>query len=472
VSNLDIHAGRTIENIGPVFKPSSWRTRIDFINHLILNNNILISILAEQGGGKTAFSNLLQVNLDTNISSCVLTASALFERESFVAQIASKLNYHGEMAISKFIAQSKAHKRHALVIIDDAHHLPAAFIEEILSALQQQGSSGYFHVCLVSDHSLVALLNNLALNRKDMIHSIELNPLSESETKAYLIDCMSRVPGVEKIVTDERIKKFHHLTGGKIAAINKQMAAFISGNARGSRRADKPYKRLSVVASAVMAAVAVAYLWQPETFQLVPSTELVRQVPKPLLTARNEVSTQDLPNLKSEIPGWQVESVKQALEAMPLRRSELVAINDEDNTLHEDLVVMDKVVVIPKIVQRQVSQEVISGKKSIHVASYKSVKKAVNSELSHAALKPNNNYTIQLLASHNRAEIERFTQKNHIKGKIKILRTERGGLDWYILAFGEYTQRDLARQAAHHLPSALRKFKPWVRPMSELQLLG
>ncbi len=159
-------------------KPVSWLAKIDFIAHLVLDNNlannVLISILGEQGSGKTTFATLLQTELFPKIKSCVFAASPLFDRAICLQQMGVLLGISGDPSISSFIEHSNAQKTHTVLVIDDAHHLPVAFIEDILKALQQQGRGGYFHVCLVSGFSLVPILNKLAQGTyTDMIHSIE-----------------------------------------------------------------------------------------------------------------------------------------------------------------------------------------------------------------------------------------------------------------------------------------------------------
>lgn len=61
--------------------------------------------------------------------------------------------------------------------------------------------------------------------------------------------------------------------------------------------------------------------------------------------------------LKSQIPVFHLAAKRQILEAVPLRRAELLVMgqNDEDNQ-NASMVVMDKVIVMPKMILSNVTQ--------------------------------------------------------------------------------------------------------------------
>lgn len=58
---------------------------------------------------------------------------------------------------------------------------------------------------------------------------------------------------------------------------------------------------------------------------------------------------QSEPRYVSQIPKFRVAARRQLVSAMPRGKSAIVALNDDDQ-LNESLVVMDKVVVIPKVI--------------------------------------------------------------------------------------------------------------------------
>jgi DamX protein len=121
-----------LESQTKILKPSSWLTKIDVINQLVISNNILISILGEHRSGKTSFANLLQAELTLKVKTILMTASSAVDKDLFLQQLGSILELSSETSLDKYVAVINERKAHVLLIIDDAEFLPANFIEEIL----------------------------------------------------------------------------------------------------------------------------------------------------------------------------------------------------------------------------------------------------------------------------------------------------------------------------------------------------
>lgn len=69
----------------------------------------------------------------------------------------------------------------------------------------------------------------------------------------------------------------------------------------------------------------------------------------PALSIRPALHIQSEPFYASKIPMFRVSAKRQLVSAMPLRKGKIVAFN-EDELINEAWVVMDKVVVIPKVI--------------------------------------------------------------------------------------------------------------------------
>ncbi len=453
-----------------IFKPISWLTKIEFINQLVLGNNLLISVLGEHGSGKTTFSNMLYSMASSEINPYLLSASPLFTREYYLAEVAAQLHYHGDLSIAGVIEHCNTQQKRTLIIIDDAHYLPEDFISEILGALRLQDEQGCFNICLVSNRSMIPTLNKLALDNEDMIHSIELGPLTERETKTYIEERLSKRQGTDVEVTDQQINQFYQLTEGNIVGINSQMIGFFGGRATNKPRVNNSLRPAGIVGGVVVAAlVGVMFLSQSQN--LTPSEPLINQLPQPALSESTNVVTSDELALDSDIPAYDIDAVRQNVAAAPLRRSDLVAVNTEDNASDDLMAVMDKVIVIPRVMHKQASKKTPQAGKSAPVVA-KVMPKAAGKQVLAKSAVAQSRYTIQLLASHNKAELQRFALLHNVQGKTKILRTQVKGNAWYVLAFGEYGQHDQAKQAANKLPNELAALKPWVRAMSDLQKSG
>lgn len=77
-------------------------------------------------------------------------------------------------------------------------------------------------------------------------------------------------------------------------------------------------------------------------------------------------------------------------------------------------------------------------------------------------------YTLQLTAGTDKNAIKAFIKRHGLRGKAVYFHRLRDGKDWYILVHGSYAGYSKAKQAISHLPSEVRKSKPWARSFSAI----
>jgi len=456
-----------VQEVKSICKPNSWLATIDFIKRLALENNVMTAILGEQGNGKTTFTRLMQEELAPHMKTIVITAGPSFNRAFFLQRIKEIVGVEGDASLANFITQSNANKSQVLLIIDDAQFLSAVFVEELLGELQRQGDTGCFHVCLASDFSLVPILNKLAQNTyKEAIHSIELGVLSESETKAYLLQRLMPRKQLEKKVTDGRVKQFYQLTAGHLVDINRQMVGFFGSKSVSSKRAKLFYP---VIMASFILLFAATYTWQSHTLRTAP-IELFNQITQAEVEESNRLDSQIESVLYSVVPAYEIGAIRQMVVATPIRIADLIAMNDEDAPLESSIALLDKVIVAPKIIHRAVKQTMQEQPESLEPA-----KAGPTAEKKNAAIHPvveQSRYTIQLLASHNKQELQRFVNAHHLSGKVQVRRSLRQGIDWYVLTLGEYAERQHALKAVNKLPKDIARSMPWVRAIADLKEAG
>ncbi len=78
-------------------------------------------------------------------------------------------------------------------------------------------------------------------------------------------------------------------------------------------------------------------------------------------------------------------------------------------------------------------------------------------------------YTLQLLATHQEANIAKFIEAHHLQGKAVYFHTHHDGQQWYSLVYGVYRDRSQATSAIKQLPRALRDAGPWARSFASVQ---
>ncbi|KTD74048.1 SPOR domain-containing protein [Legionella tucsonensis] len=468
-----------------LFKPRSWLAKIDFINHLILFNNVLITILSEKNGGKTSFGTLLQSNLDQQIKSVSMTVKPPCNREDIIQEIASQLhlNYDENTDISSLVVQINERKAHVLLLIDDAQHLPESLIKEAMLAIKNQESFSFFHLCLISDYSIVATLNNLVASFFDnLVHSIELGSLNENETRTYTLQRAMAAHLISKPLTDAQFKQFYQLTKGDVAKINSNLESFIFKCASQKKKEPrKLIKKLGIAASVAVIIGLIGFYFTRNhdfsSFHHLVTTHPVQDKSTETLVVKQQVQPEVL---VSQIPSWEDSSTRQLVYAALPKKQVLDDLNDE---MSGDIVaIIDKVVVIPKLQMKNLAgqepripesefkrespeSDLTRESKTVEIPTAKQNKK----EQSSSSNTSTPLYTIQVAASHNKNDIERFQQNNKLftqNAKIRHFTNAKGV--WYILTVGEFESRTEAQHNITQLPAALAKLHPWVRPVSNL----
>jgi type II secretory pathway predicted ATPase ExeA len=450
-----------------IFKPRSWLLKIDFINHLVLFNNLLITVLAETDGGKTSFGKLLQNNLDQNIKSVTMTVKAPCDRQQMMQQVVSQLHLNNEMHInfSSLVAQVNERKAHVLMIIDDAHYLPEDLLQEALFAIKEQGDFCFFHICLISDYSVVATLNQLVAEPlKHLVHTVELGSLSESETRTYVLQRALLANLINKPLTDPQFKRLYQLTKGNLAIINSQLESFIL---------DAPTKKnkynavLKQAATPLGAACLIAGLYIAGASYLNFGKVTVQQSAAPLLVAQ-EQSTQPI----SYVASWQDASTHELMFPALAEKQNLDGVVDEAPV--NLVTAVDKVTEIPAIYVKKPKQEIaVISKNKVKLESQ--LVKIEGFTTNKSPIPGNHDakrYTIQLVASHQHVDIKKFRKNNELLAQTKVMHYSNARGSWYILTLGEFTSRNQAQEKASHLPSGLARFNPWVRPVSGLEQIG
>lgn len=442
-----------------LFKPGSWFAKIDFINHLILFNNVVINVLSEKEGGKTSFNLLLQNNLDQQIKYCAITAQASSSKEYIIYELAKSLKLdEPKPNLACLLAHINAGKAHHLIIIDDAQYLPDDFIKEAIHLIKKQDNFGFFHLCLISDHSIIPILNRLPIKpSNDFIHTIELSSLNENETRAYVLQRLNDKQLIKKAPTDLELKQFYQLTKGNMSKINDKLDSFISSCTNKAK--DKKIHMLQGASILICAAfVLKVSFWHfsPKTTLASDNTQhsvgVLSTINMPIMESKivpipiNLTSEPRL--LISKIPSLQDGSKKSQLVHFEFPK---IPLNDflKEEQETKTMALVDKVIVIPKMNH-------LNPKPVKNIASKSS----------------SSPYTIQLLAARNSKKIQNLKQHNKFLAdtQIRYFSNEQG--IWYILILGAYKNRSEALSHIKKLPHDLAKLNPWIRSMSGLESIG
>lgn len=449
-----------------LFNPESWRATIEFINHLILFNNLLITVLAEKEGGKSSFIQLLLDKLDPQIKTCAIEVAPHCNPYNLIADMAEKLQLKKESAdpwgVLELVKLINAGDAPVLLVMDNAQYLPVILVKEILDSIQSQKPTARFHVCLVSDYSVVTTYNQLAKEVfANSIHTIELGTLNELELKTYVTQKIAGNKLAVKFLAEEQLNQLYKMTGGCLSKINIWLDIVKKESAATS---SQPSKKI-ISKNFCLLFLGIFMLSGLSSVLLNTQTRaLLVDYVNGFFEKNNKTLVADIP-LKSHIPWLEEQAVHQLVYNELPKKSVLVSLDEQSvsDTLQG---VVDQVFVIPKIDVNQVAQLSTEANSQINEIVQHNNAQAISEEAEALA------YTIQLVASHEMSDIERFAREYKQQGQYTIRQVIRDDDSWYILTTGEFHNAGQANDALQKLSTELLKYKPWVRVTSNLKKVG
>ncbi len=172
-----------------------WEHHLDLVQHLIKNENALLAIIGVEGQGKTTFANQVSQLFDESFQLHRFDADSLYSTRKLVRelelgfQLKVMPNESPDEQLDAQIAEVQHKEKMCLLIIDDAHFLPLETINSLIFLLKQQSKNQMkLHIILFGDKNLQAKLANVARLEmsSNIIHTIELAPLTLEETEQYL----------------------------------------------------------------------------------------------------------------------------------------------------------------------------------------------------------------------------------------------------------------------------------------------
>lgn len=174
--------------------------RGDILEGLIvaaMHDEGIVSVVGEIGMGKTMLSRMLLERLRPLSCDTVYLANPVFDRDEILGAIAHDLmveppqgnRAHMLAALEAVLIERYSQGRRVVVVIDEAHSMPATTLEEIrlLSNLETTQNK-LLKIVLFGQPELDELLDAPQLRQvKDRIsHRFELQPLNADEASAYL----------------------------------------------------------------------------------------------------------------------------------------------------------------------------------------------------------------------------------------------------------------------------------------------
>lgn len=489
----DIHAKQ------PLLKPTSWLAQLDFINHLLLFNNVMLVALAEQSGGKSTFSHFLQQHLAETFDIYIAQCPIPYDEKEIAIGLANHLNLAkpDHASIEDICHQVNERNHHTLVILDDAHRLSDQQINAYLNIVKSQAESPSFHLLLVADYSLLPSLNKLNdKDNDDAIHSIEIGSFAKDEIKTYLHQKLTD-EHLQNLINNNNCEQFYQLTKGVVSIMNREVEPFFSSLIKSNRKLFKRLSQVTALAAMILVGFVGIRIWQNSEVEhpslIAKLQELDVNVPKAISSAeKNKQLKSTVSYAESYFPLIShISKIKLPYEDLEVD-SHLAAINVESfhfvakNEL-KSKIYLTKAKLTSKL-ENKVSKT--SEAKTAKMDTTKLIVKAGVTEQPNLADVTKNGdsklvsiqfakeppkksdippkYTIQLVATHQIKFLNALIAKHPVSAiKIYTYPVSQEGKQWYVLTAGRFANWSDAHDAIAKLPLEYKQFKPWIRPIDK-----
>lgn len=327
------------------------------------------------------------------------------------------------MVVQNAIADS-ASDRSTLLVLDDAHELSVDVLRTIVDIVDEAKDSRAINVLLAGESSLSAHLEK-AVGSKNLPYELKLKPLSTTEIKAFLLE---KLGDETNRLDNTEVQNIARRSGGWPGAVLSEAGKELK---KLDRKRGFPLVHLVWTSALVISLIALVLLQDEKPPERVSENlNLPGQTEQP--TDDDLVVADDDTN--SRVPV----SVIRA----PVTNNTTESAVPNDST------------------PSQASSEPTPPPKPAPTLR-------VHADTEWARSQAPNHFTIQLIGVSALASARQFIAEHDAKN-LQVVRTQRGGQDWYLVVHGSFASRSEAQAAMPNLPSS-DGTKPWVRTFEGIQ---
>ena len=479
---------------------SNRAQRLNMLYHLAQNSELLLLVTGVRGSGKTSLLNrFLDMDSDSWRHCCV-TANAMMNPDELLIQIAEgfglpqdSVNFGNVFdVLPKRLTEMKLSELMPVLIIDDAHELPAASLAVILKLSElSEDNERLLRIVLFSEPQISEQLNAPELTevRHRITHTLDMPLLTEQETTDYILFRLS-VAGLqgEMPFSPGQLKKIHKLANGLPGLVNIHAREILLGtdSAQSEQVAVPTPDRLrSTLLLVLILGITGAVTWYV-TYDMFDSLdegeepEIARRIvpsPLPLLPPSKKLSETTAP-----IPEPPADTPAKTLEAQPAAPTMIGTNSNAINpfALTTPDPVANKAPSEPVQPPQQPAEPEIAVKADTS-ASDKPVAELpkqpeptpITKPIAKSWLAQQNptHFTLQIMGSRKRSAVALVQRAHKIGDNSAIISTKLKGADWFVLVYNSFPDKDSARAATAKLPQALRITRPWPRKIADIQAL-
>ncbi|MGK0248208.1 MAG: DamX protein [Oleispira sp.] len=446
----------TSQAFSPPRLSSSQLTQLELLQHLSLYSELLIIVCADKGMGKTFIAKALfaarevpdqSLMFEADVSLSYLDIMHNLAQFLDLADLADDIDGIEQQVVSQCLQISEEEQGSVLLIIDQAEQLS----DEVLENINQLAllAPNALHIMLLAplgfDNELLALSEPHA-----PFHMMEIEPLTDDEAAILLLE---QFPQKEwKAEQTDYIVQQSAGNPGKILYLAEKLLSGFK-----SPQETLETQKFPVMHAAAIALVAIiligAYIYQKSSPALITSplgqkSEVIAFEP-----AIAKEGLQIKENIVVVPDTEKVESVEEVDFNFPQADSVDSVQNTDSNNVVLDQPLTDTPALNELVEPQKVEVNYSKDEQALMSAS-------------------NSAFVIQLFGSYSAENAQVFMNANETSA-MKLLRYEAqyNGKPWYVVIAGPFESREKALLQSKELTAKLRNQKPWVRPVSAIQLV-
>ncbi len=493
-----------------LYSDSQLEMTSNIIMEYLTNPATTIVLTGEDGVGKTTFLRkilrlgyqqyqfcTLRVNEDTDFE--------FIEDKIKQRWVLADTNEHSSVADLSFenyvITYLRGHV-HAVLIIDDAHHLDSSALDKLFTLKHRVGLA-----CPLGLGLILAGENTLKLSLSELedsnpactqVYQINVRPFSKDQTERY-IEHRLHAAGLEnEILLDEvNTTEIYKITLGNIRQIHQKTIVALQNQCRESSvtealgphitiRDPKHKYKVPVFLISILAIIGIGLYASYYYMGNKNSDEIIIALEKPLASEPPlSPIAQGSNNLPSEqTPSRPLLNAPNTLDITEITIPQITVhkeASNEDSLLSESIEVLDgkqletlkeKLVEKVEVAETQIPDSLKTVAKP-NVINEKSqpLSRSAPSTKGESWLKELDpeSYTLQVVAAQESKQLEALVKRINLKDNYAYFDKQVKGSTFYVLVIGNYKSRDSALSAVNQLPESLKKNKPWPIPLKNIQ---
>lgn len=504
-----------------LFPGAMRRASLDQMQLLARESDDIVALTGPAGSGKTTLGDFFARHADRDqvvarIRATLLTTPGQLLEDMFKAFV---LDFPDQAtladlkaALQRYFAALNRQSRTVVLIVDSAHELGDDALSLLTKLALNENHEGTFHLMLMGEPSLLDMLDYTCPMRdgQPQFTAVQLPPFSLEETRAYLRYRLSAAGYNQEDAartlpySNRQVERIHKLSGGIPAAINARASELLGDvgldllDLLPALPAELPRPYIYATAGVLAAIVLGALLLGDDDVPQVAQRSLSEPVPIPLepVTAVRSIDDSSVDVPADAAPDEPASGAPTGIAA----RGDADAAAAAATTPTPSAADAEPVVAVsgagvaaatPTPAPSAAPARAVASAPAATATPARAAPAATPAPAAaparpaaaaatsdptaplaaqHSRIRalPANQFTVQLLGSTSRANVEDFVRR-HANTPLYWFETRNQGNPWFVIMMGAYPSRAAAQTAASGLTGELGRLEPWIRSIGTIQ---